>query len=862
MLSVIGLDVSFTSVKGIDAFDYHLYRNKPISLNNNEFYMDSQQLVDDIYPFVNGVLSANHIVASCVDLVALDDAKNIFSDIIKKNNCLADFASFSHANEINQSLQLAKQLSFENHRPTLILSINQMHFDGMVALLVCDKKLLNDEFYLDTKDQLHLAQLAQIKHCHCYAEINATSVEKLANFNAENESVTTNISQHIQQFLFQNKLKTKHIDSFLLSQNDKSEKHAFKPLEFSHQKGCLHAFSSLNSSPLLHELNQKTLFANSLISNVDLLDSASENFNTLLALVSGILCLDQGYRIAGKQNFIDQQLIKDYPLSGLYALQQSTSYLPNKTEHFRHILLSQICSDNFSLGDSHHLIQLSVANQINGEENERSVNNGFLAQQPSKPVIVTACNISVLHQNLNKVLNNVKELEQNFNLFCEQQYHLFTENFSDENIESFYCIVLIACSFSTLEKQIQLALHGITEPMVKPWKTPTGSYFSGELIQTKQDQSSLNFVYPGVGALYVGMGKDLLRLFPESYHRLLTMTDDLAAALQDNLMTPRSLSKPDKTHIIEYENLLRDELANIAEAGVSYACLLTTIFQEQLGLKATSAAGYSMGEVSMFAALGCWKSPHVMSQRLRESPIFTAQLSGPLKRLDNEWPKLAKKTGTPLWESYHIKAELLQVEALLESFPRVYITIINTPDSLVIAGDPEQCVALSKQLSVRAIALNVPNIIHCPLAKSEYENMQKLYSLDIKEKVSCKLFSSSCYLPIPITEKAIATSISKCLTEQVDFPRLIKQLAAQGERVFIEMGAGKSLGTWIERILKDDLTTVTCLSVNQKNLDDHSAILKTIAPLISLGYQVNLQSFFTGTIIRPVKKYNCNNLVS
>ena len=375
------------------------------------------------------------------------------------------------------------------------------------------------------------------------------------------------------------------------------------------------------------------------------------------------------------------------------------------------------------------------------------------------------------------------------------------------------------------------------------------------------------------------MGKDLLRLFPAAYQALLNISDDLAFSLQDQLITPRLLNKPDYSKSIELEKSLRSELANIAEAGVSYACLLTTIWQQQLQVKATRAAGYSMGEVSMFAALDCWEHPQEMSQRLRESHIFTEQLSGSLKRLESAWGvavpisvkdsdhdvcNVSATNNKLLWESYHLKASVEQVKSLITLFPRVYITIVNTDDSLVIAGDPAQCLKLAEQLKVRAIALNIPNIIHCDLAKSEYENMQKLYSLPVKHKISTQLYSSSCYLPVPHTEKAIAVSISKCLTEPVDFPRLINSMAKAGETVFIEMGAGKSLSTWIERILKNNqqVKPVTCLSVNQKNLDDYSAILKTIAPLISLGYPVNCQSFFSGSLIRPIKKLTASVLVS
>ena len=126
--------------------------------------------------------------------------------------------------------------------------------------------------------------------------------------------------------------------------------------------------------------------------------------------------------------------------------------------------------------------------------------------------------------------------------------------------------------------------------MEKPWKTPAGSYFSAKPIRrtANKQQQPLSFVYPGVGALYVNMGKDLLRLFPEAYQALLNISDDLAFSLQDQLITPRLLSKPDYSQSVELEKSLRSELANIAEAGVSYACLLTTIWQQQLQIKATS----------------------------------------------------------------------------------------------------------------------------------------------------------------------------------------------------------------------------------------------------------------------------------
>ena len=877
MLAVIGLEISFASVKDTDAFDYHLYCNKPITLTKQN---NLSKVINATEQSLQRLLDVNHLTLSEVDVILLNEPLqeqpvNIIDDsyfalqnsLVKKLR--VKFSDLVCSKSLDNALLKAQVLSKKNQRALVILSINQSPFDGVVALLVCDKLLLNAE-----QSSFPLAINSQLSLCHSYAEIDISSSSDLPD-------KTNSFCAHIEQFITKSNLTTAQIESVIISQSSDQIIHS------NHQQQYLTAFENIN------KLNANMTADNvksTLLTSVDCIHSPSNNFASMLGLFASILCLDQRYRLGSKLSLIneqDVQLNADWQASPFYCLPQSTSYLPTKNESARHIIVSH-CANS-----KHQLILISQAqnltssfNSLNGLNekqyhskvtSQQMINNGFLAQHSLKPVIFNAASVDSLLFLLNQFLWQLESKDLlSFTQFCEHQYQLSTKQ--AESRDSYYCVVLLASSLITLKQQILLALTGIVTAIEnkKAWKTPAGSYFSGQLInvadgsqvdinQVKQHKP-LSFIYPGVGALYVNMGKDLLRLFPQAYLDLLNISDDLAYSLQDHLMTPRLLTEPDFITSVELEKSLRRELANIAEAGVSYACLLTSIYQDQLQLKATSAAGYSMGEVSMFAALGCWKTPQIMSKRLRESRIFTEQLSGPLMRLQSAWaePVMNVDNVSTRWESYHLKASFMLVESLLSAFPRVYITIINTNDSLVIAGEPAQCLALANQLNVRAITLNVPNIIHCELAKSEYENMRMLYSLPITQKINCQFFSSSCYLPIPITEKAIAVSISKCLTELVDFPRLIKKIAESDETVFIEMGAGKSLSSWIERILKNQQQPkpITCLSVDQKNLDDYSAMIKTIAPLISLGYQVNCQPFFNGSLIRPVKKMTAPVLVS
>ena len=212
-----------------------------------------------------------------------------------------------------------------------------------------------------------------------------------------------------------------------------------------------------------------------------------------------------------------------------------------------------------------------------------------------------------------------------------------------------------------------------------------------------------------------------------------------------------------------------------------------------------------------------------------------------------------------------LKAPVEQVKAAIAADERVYVTIVNTPDSLVIGGFPDDCLKVIKRLGVRAMPLNMANAIHSEPAYQEYDKMLALYSMSVTERIQTKMISSSCYLPIPQLEKAIAVSIAKCLCQPVDFPRLINTLADKGSKVFIEMGAGRSLCSWTDKILKTNAIDNNLINenhvnenhisvpVNAKGTDDQLTYARAAAKLVSFGVDINLESFFSGSLLVQVK---------
>ena len=556
----------------------------------------------------------------------------------------------------------------------------------------------------------------------------------------------------------------------------------------------------------------------------------------LMSLIHSVIALQQRYRPAIKDWSTPQSsLLARWVNSAFYLFNQAAPVFPASSgkarinavslltaEQYSHIVLSEVqCDEVHQNGFNHHGKQSLF---IFGGDDEQTLINKL---------------------QVFSIGENLKSTAQS--LYQHQQHSDFI-----------YQVVLIAESVEELQKELLQSINGVKHAFENnsDWKTPKGSYFTSQ----PQKQAKTAFLYPGIGATYVGLGRDLFHLFPEIYPSVIGLADNIGASLKDELLNPRSVVSLGFKELKQLDLELRNSLANIAECGVGYACVFTKIFEHVFKLKADFASGYSMGEVSMFAALGCWQTPGLMSARLANSDTFNHQLSSELRAIRKLWhlPDIKDGEFEQIWETYSIKGTLEQVNAEIQADERVYVTIVNTPDSLVIGGFPADCLKVIKRLGVRAMPLNMANAIHSEPAYQEYDKMLALYSMAVTERITTKMISSSCYLPIPQLEKAIAVSIAKCLCQPVDFPRLVNTLADKGTKVFIEMGAGRSLCSWADKTLKmthpeQQNEHHISVPVNAKGTDDQLTYARAVAKLVSFGVDINIESFFSGSLLVQVK---------
>ncbi|TMM44810.1 PfaB family protein [Colwellia ponticola] len=625
-------------------------------------------------------------------------------------------------------------------------------------------------------------------------------------------------------------------------------------------------------------------------------------FSQVLGLLRTVIALQQRY-IPGINHWQAPKIeqlscdINSWHSSNFYFPTESRTRYPNAEGSKHCAAYSCLTQDSYC-----HLVL--TEHTLDNTEDIRL--NGFLASSDLHLILVNGENQAQLQQQLLQLAllcqstfiesqsQSQAQKHDALNKMADQQYQQYLRDSTKK-----YTVALLAESLEELTKEIQLAQSGVSNVFVNlsqgelkttassltQWKTPKGSYFSATpACYTEGDvaekSNNVCFMYPGIGATYVGLGRDLFQLFPQIYTEVASLAGDIGSSLKDTLLNPRSISRLDFKALKQRDLALRGSLADIAEAGVGFACVFSKIFTKVFKLNADFATGYSMGEVSMYAALGCWQQPGLMSARLANSATFNERLCGDLLTLREHWDlplanSPTQASAVPIWETYTIKATLAQVEAACLGEPRVYCTIINTPDSVLLAGYPADCLRVIASLGVRAMPLNMANAIHSAPAKAEYDNMVALYTMAVNTRINTKLYSSSCYLPVPQLSKAIANSIAKCLCDRVDFPRLVNTLYDNGARVFIEMGPGRSLCSWVDKILehehkqhkhqKDLPIKEVCnknsvsVPVNAKGVSDELTYFRAIAKLVSHGVTLDLSSLFYGSIIMNKKTTTNHN---
>lgn len=281
------------------------------------------------------------------------------------------------------------------------------------------------------------------------------------------------------------------------------------------------------------------------------------------------------------------------------------------------------------------------------------------------------------------------------------------------------------------------------------------------------------FVFPGQGAQFSGMGKDLYEtnekaraLFEEANEILGFRISDIMFEGTDEELRQTRVTQP----------------AVFLHSVISAICL-------EEDFRPDMVAGHSLGEFSALVAAGALS----FADGLR---LVYARAMAMQKACDAAAGTMAAI----------INLEDTKIEEICSGIDGIVVAAnYNSPGQVVISGEveavQEACVKMKEAGAKRALPLSVGGAFHSPLMEpARQELAAAIEATDFKAPV-CPIYQNVDALPHTSPEE-IKSNLLMQLTSPVRWTASVKQMAADGMTEFTECGPGQVLTGLIGRILK------------------------------------------------------------
>lgn len=289
------------------------------------------------------------------------------------------------------------------------------------------------------------------------------------------------------------------------------------------------------------------------------------------------------------------------------------------------------------------------------------------------------------------------------------------------------------------------------------------------------------YVFPGQGAQFPGMGKDLYDNYPEA-KALFDKADEVLGFTLSKIMFEGTAEELKETKVTQ---------PAIFTMSVIMAKLLGDDFQP------TMVAGHSLGEFSALTAAGA------------------LDFESALKLVSQRAMAMQKACeATPSTMAAILSLTDEQVEEICASVDGVVVAAnYNCPGQLVISGEvpavEKACELATEAGARRALILPVGGAFHSPLMEPA------------REELAAAIEATNFNAPVcPVVQNSVAeavsdpTTIKKNLIDQLTAPvkwtQSVQQMIASGVTEYVECGPGKTLQGLVKKI--DRSTTVSGVS--------------------------------------------------
>ncbi len=279
------------------------------------------------------------------------------------------------------------------------------------------------------------------------------------------------------------------------------------------------------------------------------------------------------------------------------------------------------------------------------------------------------------------------------------------------------------------------------------------------------------FVFPGQGAQYPGMGKNIFESSTLAKERFLQANEILGFNITE-IMFGEDSDALKETRVTQPAIFL-------------HSTILSEVMADRFHPE--MVAGHSLGEFSALVSTGVLSFKdglNLVRERALAMQSACEQSPGTMAAI--------------------LGLEDKVVEGVCESTPGIVKAAnYNCPNQLVISGSKDAidraCKELKEVGAKRALVLPVGGAFHSPLMEPAKKRLSSAIENTVFKTPSCAVYQNVCATAIFDSEKLKANLISQ-LTAPVYWTQTIKQMILDGATHFTEVGPGKVLQGLVKKI--------------------------------------------------------------
>jgi [acyl-carrier-protein] S-malonyltransferase len=286
------------------------------------------------------------------------------------------------------------------------------------------------------------------------------------------------------------------------------------------------------------------------------------------------------------------------------------------------------------------------------------------------------------------------------------------------------------------------------------------------------------YIFPGQGAQFAGMGKDLYDTIPQA-HKLFEQANEILGFRITDLMFEGSDEDLRQTKVTQPAIFL-------------HSVILAKTMGEDFA--PDMAAGHSLGEFSALVAAGAmsfedglklvYKRALAMQDACETNPSTMAAILG----LVDE------------------KVEEICTEICCESSEVVVPANYNCPGQIVVSGSvsgiEKACEKMKEAGAKRALPLKVGGAFHSPLMQSAHEELSKAIEATVFQTPICPVYQNVSTKGETNPDVIKANLIAQ-LTAPVKWTQSVQNMVADGATEFVELGPGSVLQGLVAKICKE-----------------------------------------------------------